>query len=131
MGKSRLARIKKYWSSEKPLAKNSNYSINLYCEAKTCIDKHSIMLPCELPNDKELNTLLKKNFGLKILPPLKVFKRTYIYFKCPICGWEKFTKLQQIIEEKYINVDICKDCSSDTCLWVNCSRGGYLKLIDF
>jgi hypothetical protein len=121
-------KFNKIWNSKEPIAKSSNYTMSLYCESAWCKELYTIMLPHELPNDKELHKMLKERFNPKFARiPLNGFKRTYVYFVCPVCGWEKFTKVSQMVEEKYIDVEICKDCKSDVCLWTKCKLGGYIK----
>ncbi len=118
---------KKVWSTNKPENNPTSVVISLHCDA--CIARTGakvVMMPYELPPDKELIKLLKLKFGVKHWIPLKIFKRTYIYFKCPVCHWEKFTKLQELIAQGFINTDICKDRPENLCSWVDCKRGGYI-----
>lgn len=129
--RKKLKQAKKdLWNSDQP--KFNEPKIKLTCEKCEKLNLNfdeetgfPLMMPHELPNDKDLKLFLKQHY--KFIPSLNLFKRSYIFFVCPKCGWRKFTKLQNIIEEKYIDVDICKDCKHDVCSWINCTNGGYIK----
>jgi hypothetical protein len=121
----------KYWSSNKPEKIEEEFIFNYYCESGKC-DK-VFVLPVNIPiTDKELMDLITKKFHYKkpmILSKktvLNYFRKNYILFRCPMCGWEKLTKLSELIKLNIINPDICVNCEYDLCLWINCLSGGYI-----
>ncbi len=105
-------------------------NININCER--C--NNDIVIPINMPeSNNELIRLLKDKFNFKkpIVMPKKIFakyiKRNYIRFKCPSCGWEKITELNELILNGFIDTNICKNCDSEICLWIKCKNGGYIK----
>lgn len=117
-----IKKLKKIWSGKK-----EDYHLSIYCDSCERHNKKIIMEPIKLPLDKELVEIIKTEFQYKRWIPLKKFKASYLLFKCPECNFKKFTKLQFIIEEGYINPEICKKCERPICDWYKCTQGGYLK----
>ena len=126
MGKARLERIKqKYWSNTQPVKPQKEFVFNFYCEqCEKLYGEKNILRVMALPSDKELYKLIESM--CKFVPPLNVFKRTFILFGCQKCNWQKFTKLDALIYHKIINPDICKNCTLDICLFVDCTIGGFI-----
>jgi hypothetical protein len=112
-------------------------TIGFYCE-KCEKDNHSqnVVIPINMPKGDELIKLLevrfnyKKPFLLKKNQFEKIIHKTYLLFKCPICGWLKMSKLNELILQGFINVEICCDCDLDLCLWNKCEKGGFIKNVN-
>lgn len=104
-------------------------------EIKTTCDKDNLqMFPYPLPeSNNELIRLLKnvykynKPFILTKKRFCKLIRGGYIRFKCKKCGFEKLIKIEEILVNGYIDGNVCKKCELETCEWVNCTKGGYMK----
>lgn len=92
------------------------------------------MMPVKMPRtNNEIVKLLKETYHYN--KPLfihkktfaKIILRTYVRFKCTKCCYEKLTQIQELLIQGFIDSNICKDCDLDTCLWINCKKGGYRK----
>ncbi len=108
--------------------------IKIFCEKCIMDNDEQIVLPVEMPKSRnELINYMKEHFNYNkpfILSNKqfeKLIRQNFIRFKCPKCGWEKISKLQEILIQGFINAYVCKTCELDVCLWVNCTKGGYIK----